>query len=290
MPAIHLPRLRTQVGELVLAYAEPELFARKLRDLFNYYGDRTRRVSKRTARATGLPTVNLPQPVIKEIITQLTPYAETAPHAVLTLAQILWASPMLENRLLAAQMLGKLPMDESTNVLILVSTWCRENHEEAVLTSLATHSLATIQKENPSMFLDQVWTWMTPEPDEQTQDTTADKKPTPKISTAALNLQKLALMSLPPLIQNPKFENLPRIYTILDPVLADAPKVLRPYILDVLRLLAVRTPQETAYLLKKHLTEDPSIHVKWLARRTYTLLPQEFHPRLYPLIFDKGEE
>jgi len=290
MPAIHLPRLRTQVAELVLAYAEPDLFVRKLRDLFNYYGDRTRRVSRRTARPTGLPTVNLPQPVIKEVITQLTPYAQTAPHAVLTLAQTLWASPMLENRLLSAHMLGKLPLDESTNVLILVTTWCRENHEEAILTSLATHSLATIQKENSPLFLDQVQTWLTPEQEEAAQDTEAGKRPTPSGAAAStLNLQKLALIALPPLIQNPQFENLPRIYSIIDPVVSDAPKLLRPYILDVMRLLALRTPPETAYLLKKHLTENPSLHVRWLARRVYTELPQEFHSRLYPLIFDKGE-
>jgi hypothetical protein len=73
-------------------------------------------------------------------------------------------------------------------------------------------------------------------------------------------------------------------------VLLAAPKVLRPYILDVLRPLAVRAPQEMTFILKKQLNENQSAHIRWLARRTYPHLPTEYQDRIYSLIFDKGEE
>ena len=43
MPAIHLPRLQQQVETLSEHYADADKFSRQLRDLFTYYGDKTRR-------------------------------------------------------------------------------------------------------------------------------------------------------------------------------------------------------------------------------------------------------
>ncbi|HKJ27033.1 MAG TPA: DNA alkylation repair protein [Anaerolineales bacterium] len=296
MAAIHPPRLKKQVSELVLAYAEPELFQRKLRDLFDFYGDLTRRTSKQSRKPTGLPSMNVPPPVIRQVVMQLTPYAETAPQAVLALARTLWAVPQLEHRQLAAQLVGKIPVDDAQQVLTLVTVWCMQNFEESVLDSMAVHSLTRLQKENPALLLDSIQDWMDPPKPEQSEDEEdiAERQDRPPLlpgnQIAYLNLQKLALTALPPLVQSPQFENLPRIYSLLDRVLQDAPKTLRPYILDVLRPLAKRAPQEVAYILKQQLSEHPSAHIKWLARRVYTSLPEEFHAGLYPLIFDKGQD
>ena len=54
MPAIHLPRLQQQVEGLIEHYADAEKFSRQLRDLFNYYGDKTRRPSQKGKKAFGL--------------------------------------------------------------------------------------------------------------------------------------------------------------------------------------------------------------------------------------------
>lgn len=298
MTAIHPPRLKKQVAELVLAYAEPELFQRKLRDLFDFYGDRTRRTGKKSAKPTGLPSVNLPAPVIRQIVMQLTPYAETAPQAVLALARTLWAVPQLEHRQLAAQLLGKIPLDDAQQVLTLITVWCMQNFEDSVLANMSAHGLALIQKEDPALLLDSIQGWMDPpEPiptDEEEEEEFVPKKDRPSLlpdtPVAALNLQKLALTALLPLVRDPKFENLPRVYTILGPVLQTAPKTLRPYLLDVLKLLAVRSPQEITFILKKHLTDAPTNHTKWLARRAIPSLPEEYQKRLYSLVFTKEEE
>ena len=89
MTAIDPPQLRKQVDNLVQHYADPEKFLRDLRDLFNYYGDRTKRVSQHSAKTTALPASYVPQPVLRQIVVGLLPYAENVPHAILVLARSL---------------------------------------------------------------------------------------------------------------------------------------------------------------------------------------------------------
>lgn len=288
MPAIHLPRLRQQVSELVQNYADPEKFLRELRDLFAFYGDHTKRVSQRTLKTTSLPTENVPQPVLRQIILQLIPYAENAPHAVMVLSRRLWSYAHLEHRQLAAMLLGKLPLNYADEILLLVPNWCQQNHEESILVNLATHSLEKIQKEAPEKLLEYIETWLYPAPPKTGEETEPAQKPNP---TALLNLQKLGLSALLPLVSSLTFVNLPRVYSLLKPMLREATTLLRPYLIDLLRPLARRSPQEVTYILRTELNASPNKHLVWLARRTMEDLPPEHQVRLRPLIFPKpGEE
>lgn len=287
MPAIHLPRLRQQVAELVLNYADPEKFLRELRDLFAYYGDRTKRVSQHSLKTTALPTGYVPQPVLRQIVLQLIPYAENVPHAVLVLARSLWNQPRLEHRQLASMLLGKLPVNSSNEVLALIPTWCQQNHEESILVSLATHSLEKIQKEAPDLLLEHVEKWLYPAEDTPQGETPPEQKTS---RGGLLNLQKLGLTALVPLVSSPGFMNLPKTYNLLKPFLRQAPNVLRPYLIDLLRPLARRSPQEIAYILSTELTQNPNKQIVWLARRTLDDLPPENQARLKALIFPQPKD
>ena len=286
MPAIHLPRLRQQVGELVQNYADPDKFLRELQDLFAFYGDHTKRVRQRTMKTTALPTENVPPPVLRQIVLQLLPYAENAPHAVLVLARSLWGFAHLEHRLLAAMLLGKLPLNYSKDVLLLVPQWCRQNHEESILISLATHSLENIQKEDPDMLLEHIETWLYPPKDPPEEDKQS-KKPD---LVALLNMQKLGLSAMVPMVGSTTFVNLPKVYSLLKPMMREATAVLRPYLVDVLHPLARRSPQEVAFILQKELSSSPNKHLNWLARRILDDLPPENQARLRTLIFPQSRE
>jgi len=287
MPAIHLPRLRQQVGELVQNYANPEKFLRVLQDLFAFYGDHTKRVRQRTMKTTGLPAENVPPPVLRQIVLQLVPYADNAPHAVLVLSRSLWSFAHLEHRLLATMLLGKLPLNYSKDVLLLVPQWCRQNHEEAILVSLATHSLEKIQKEDPDMLLGHIETWLYPQKDTPQDEAEQGKK----IDTLAqLNMQKLGLSAMLPMIGSQTFVNLPKVYSLLKPMLREATTVLRPYLVDVLRPLARRSPQEVAFILRTELSASSNKHLIWLARRVLDDLPPEHQTKLRALIFPQSRE
>ena len=287
MPAIHPPRLRQEVGELIQHYADPEKFLRRLRDLFAFYGDQTKRVSQRSLKTTTLQSANVPQPVLRQIVLQLTPYAENVPHAVLVLVRSLWDHPLLEHRQIAAMMLGKFPLTYSKEILPLIPRWCQQNYEESLLVSLATHSLEKIQKEAPDQLLDHIETWLYPAPSDPDEEPETAPKTNPKV---VLNLQKLGLSALVPLVSAPAFLNLPKVYNLLKPFLRDAPTMLRPYLVDLLRPLARRSPQEIAYILRAELAQSPSKHLIWLSRRTLDNLPPEHQANLRVLIFPKPEE
>ena len=201
MPAIHLPHLRRQVEALAPYYANPEKFLRGLRDIFEFYGDHTRRSGEQSEKPTALPVANLPPPVLRQILLQMAPYAENAPHTILVLARTLWKQPTLEYRVLAAQLLGKLPIQESEDIYNLVHGWAMANHEEILLNALATSSLETIQKEDPEGLIDKIEGWLYPdeEVEEAGGDEEGDDPPAPERSPIERrNLTKLGLIALLP--------------------------------------------------------------------------------------------
>ena len=130
----------------------------------------------------------------------------------------------------------------------MIEVWCKENHEEALLDALAKHSLTMLQTENPNSLIAKAQEWIA------APQTKSKNKPT-QPPAAVINLQKLGLRALMPMINDPKFENLPKIYNSLRPIFESPPKVLRPDLLDILRLLAERSPAETAYFLRGLHTE-----------------------------------
>lgn len=286
MPAIHLPRLRQQVAELVEYYSEPERFLRELGDLFEFYGDHTRRPSKETQKPTTIPELNVPPPVLRQVILELIPYAENAPHAVLVLASTLWQQRALEYRLLATQLLGKLPLSYAVDTYTLVHAWMLENHEEVLLESLSTHSLETIQQEDPAGLLEKIETWISDEqPEEEDQD-----PPEKKLTANEKRSQvKLGLLALRPFVRDQSFQNLPRIYTMIKPMMRQSPRVMRPYLVDLLRPLARRSPQEIAYILRTELDGEDSANVAWLARRLLPEFPPEHQERLRQRLFPQSK-
>ena len=277
MPAIHLQRLKQQVEGLVEHYADPEKFARHLQDLFTYYGDKTRRPSQKSKKAIGLPSENVPAPVLKQIVLQLTPYAETAPHAVLNLSRSLWQHQILDFRQLAAMLIGKVPASYAEETFKRIESWSLGNREEQLLATLSTSSLNTIYQEEPDLLLEQVELWLEPADEDL-------KK------SEVTSLQKIGINALAIFARDASYENLPQLYGLLKPRLKDAPKVLRPYLLDVLLPLAARSPQEVAYILRSLLGEDPNPHLKWLARRTIDTLSPENQERLKPLLTRQQED
>ncbi|MBN2551072.1 MAG: DNA alkylation repair protein [Anaerolineales bacterium] len=277
MPAIHLPRLQQQVEALSEHYADPEKFSRQLRDLFTFYGDKTRRPSEQARKAPRLPIENVPAPVLRQVVTQLTPYAEKTPHAILNLCRGLWQHPILEYRLLAAMLLGKAAISHAEETLDLVQNWALENKEEQILQTIAGSSLSTIRQQDANQLLSRVQNWLSPdEKDFRSAEITS--------------LQKLGLSALLPFVEDFGFANLPRIYALITPLLRQSPRLLRPYLLDLLIPLARRSPQEVAYLLRTELEAEPSEQLKWLGRRTLPALPEENQARLRPLVSRTREE
>jgi len=255
MPAIQLERLYRQTAELAEWYHQPEKFAIGLRDLFEFYADRTHRRGTSGAPALAIKTYKIPLPVMRRVLHELGTPLKADPLAALPLVDALWAREVYEFRVLAIQVISQLPVSMDAAVFERIRDWSRENHEEKLLVLLAEQGLSGLRRQDIGAFQKHVEDWCR-------GDNFLD--------------QRLGLLALLPLVQDESFTNLPLIYNMLTPLLDDLPKTLRADLLQVIRPLVKRSPKETAFFLRQRLgeAEQPQGMV-WLIRRLLEDFPAD---------------
>jgi len=259
MPAIQIARIRHQAAQLAEHFSQPEVFIRKLEDLFEFYGDRTRRPRQMGAPPPILKTYKVPDPVMRRILIELVARVADDPEGGFVLVDALWEQPILELRMLAVSVLGKMPSAEHERILERLEKWAEENEEDTLLEAMARDSLVNLLRETPEMFLGQVERWLI-----------ADD----------LNLKVLGLRALTAQLTATDFENLPVAYQLLDLVMDSATRKLRPYLLDVIILLAKRSPSETAYFLGTNMKDMENPVIRWVTRQSMDSFPEEVQDSL----------
>jgi hypothetical protein len=266
MPAIHLPRLRRQAAELAEKYDRPMVFMQELKDLFEFYGDRSRRPSQTGAPPPLIKAYKVPDPVLRRIFLEMAPLVEAEPEKAFALVEILWAEPVFELRLVAGQLLGRIPSSEQERLIEVLEKWVEENEEEGLLENMATQSLACLRSENPEAFTSQIEKWL---------------------GSKVIKHQKLGLRALLAQLIETEFENLPVVYRLLLMHIPNAPRGLRPYLLDLVKPLARRSPLETVYFLRQCLASSDNPAIPWLIRRSMELFPKDVQDSLKAAL--KGE-
>jgi len=259
MPAIHLPRLRRQTVELAEKFSQPEIFVQELKDLLEFYGDRTRRTDKVGALTPILEIYKVPDPVLRRIRLEIEPYVHADPENAFVLADALWEEPVFELRFLAIRLLGDIPSSEHKGLLKRLQNWGEENQEDILLESMATHSLARLRVDDSEMMIQQIEKWL---------------------KSKKLNFHKLGLRALLALLTEAEYENLPVVYRLLGLLLPTASKELRPYLRDLVRPLARLSPAETAFFLRESLTTRDDPIVPWLIRHTLESFPSDIQTNL----------
>jgi hypothetical protein len=266
MPAIHLPRLRRQTAELAEKFENPRAFTQALKDLFEFYSDRTRRPGKTGAPPPLIKVYMVPDPVLRRIYREMAPLARANPEKAFDLVGALWEEPLFEHRLIACRLLGEIPSGEHQRLLALIEEWVDENEEESLLESIATQSLARLREESPEVFTAQIERWL---------------------EAKGIKYQKLGLMTLLAQLSATEFENLPVVYRLLGMHMPTASKGLRPYLFDLLKPLARRSPLETAFFLRQSLEGSDNPVIPWLIRRSMEFFPKDVQSSLKAAL--KGE-
>ncbi len=255
MPAIDPARLRRQSADLAEWFGRPERFLYELEALLEFYADRTQRRRSEDTQKTAplLKHHNLPAPALARVLAELEPRAARQPEAALALADVLWARPVFETRLLACRLLGNLPTDTASLVLERIQSWGRVNEEETLIPALASDALVRLRLEAPDVFFDQVQAWLESE---------------------ALREQRLGVRALRALLEETGFSNLPRLYQLLTPRVRQHNTRLRPSLVRLLAALARASAPETAYFLRE-LLADGNPQVAWLVRNSLEFFPPE---------------
>jgi hypothetical protein len=252
MPAIHLPRLRKQTAALAEKFAHPEAFLHDINILFEQYADRVHRPGHAGEPPPLVQTYNVPQPMLRHLANEILPLASRDARQTLALCDLLWEEPFLETRLLAISLLGRAPLSQIEEILNRAQAWAAASAEERLINTISKQGLERIRREQPDRLLAQIERWL----DSQNS-----------------SLQRLGLRGLLPLVEDPRFENLPAILDLLPPFTRVAPLPVRPDVLDLLRCLARRSPRETAYFLRQNLEAPDNPDTGLLIRQSLTAFP-----------------
>src|SRR5512141_3026986 len=236
MPAIDLARLKKQTAHLADIFGEPATFLRELREILEFYVNRSLRSSS-VAPSSVLPTYRTPVAVLRQIEKELGPVAEEQPLQSLELADALWDEGWLETKLLAAFLLGRIPPQEE-RLLARLTAWTQAVRDPEVRAALLTTSLTRLRRETPELFLILVREWLHP---------------------ARQRMWSNGIQALVPLISEEGFGNLPAIFEIVEPILKAAPAALQFDLQELLTTLYQASPEETTYFLQQILkgTKSP---------------------------------
>lgn len=264
MPAIDIARLKTQAAVLVEKFDQPAVFLAELHKLLDLYADRTLR-STVSAPASVLPAYRVPLAVLRQIEMELSPLASSFPEQTMSLTEALWKAGNMETRLLAAFLLGKVH-PETPQLIERIGSWVSHSRDKRVRTALLNLSLIRLRRETPNRFLDLINGWLNPATPRQWEN---------------------AIYALIPLVEDPSYDNLPPIYSVLSPVIQNAPSTLQYELADMITALYNASPVETTYFLRQSIAGAASPQTAVIIRRLLPSLPAKLQPAVLEMVRQK---
>lgn len=254
MPAIDLARLKIQAANLAESFGDPPAFLRGLTNLLEFYTNRTMR-SSQVARKLSLPTFHTPAPVLRQVERELAPLASSMPAEAIALTEALWTSSSLESRLLAARLLGAIPLTQAVPALARLPGWLAQSTDRVIRAAILGDSLARLREENPQAFFVLLEEWLC----------------SPRSA-----LQVWGMRALIPLLSQSGFENLPAVFRILRPAVLMAGPSTQPDLQACLLALQTFSTIETLGFLQEIIHDHPNPMMLRTLRR---ILPS-LHPDL----------
>lgn len=235
MPAFQLSRLKTQIGELMRFFTQPEKFHSKLTDLLEFYADHGYKAGEVVQTPIIISAYRIPPLVLKHLELEMSHLNRENPHAGLTLADELWTNKYLEPRLLAAKLLGETPIELKDQVVKRLSAWAQPGIEEPFLDNLISIGGKRLRHEHDPTWMELMEGWLVEKNTEQ---------------------KKIGLRAVALTIQDQEYKNIPPVFRLITPVVQESAQVLQSSILEILECLAKRTPLETVYFIRKQV-ENP---------------------------------
>ncbi len=259
MPAIQPAQLKQQAALLVLKLDDPAGFVRELHGLFEYYADRAIRPGQAAKNRPLTPAYKIRPPVLRQIILELEPLVTQKPDQGLALSDALWEQNYLEFRLLAGMLLGLIPVSASTGILERIQKWIQPDLETQLMTALFDNGLIQLKEQEPQSII---------------------KLAKSFLNSSQIFQQQVGLRMLKPVLTDMGFENIPAFFRILQPFILKTEAKLMPDLLDVIAILAGRSPQETAYFLRESLKLPENRDTAWIIRHSIKHFPTQLQTSL----------
>jgi hypothetical protein len=254
MPAIQPARLKKQAVDLAAKFNQPASFIRDLRTLLDLYTDHTHRSGHVGEPSSLIGSYMAPAPVVRQVWNELIRQLKSNPESILPLCDALWVEPNYDLQLLAARLLGLIPIESPEPLIDRLHLWVCSGLDKRLLDGLLEYGMMQFHQNAPGQVLELISSWLT---------------------TSDHSLQHAGMRALLPLIADSGTENLPAVFRLLTPFTRIAPSNLRPDILAVLSALAHSSPNETAYFLRQSLASPDNPDTPWLIRQVLSEFPPE---------------
>ena len=252
MPAIDPSRLEKQIQEILQRADEPLEFSRMCVDLFEFYGDRT----KRTLDVYDDHRVlHVPRPMVRQLSAAIEKTKFDDEESWRKITESLWGYEYRELRALAAVVLGSHARLE---VLTMAEAWATMCNDIQVVISVASAGLRSYRAQVPSELFEAIDGWL---------------------DSDNSNVRHLGLQALLAFLEGGENEHIPTILLTLrgssDRARGESWKTLRVLVEE----LAVRSPPEaTRFLLDE--MEDGSKGTERLVRTILESFPEVHRSRL----------
>jgi len=241
MPAIRPELLKKQVNHLFGFFEDPQKFVSTLKELFDYYADRTRRPGQRSQKPSLIRSYVIPRQVSRQIERYFQENVKRQPESGCQIADLLWEENWFEYRVLAFMILGWLPSEHKDQVALRLEGWCNECGQDRVLDTSFTKGTTLIWKTSPDLLIKLLETWLT----------------SPEMRT-----RKWGLRVINGLVKEPTFPNLPAVFGYLSPFVQSVSSAPDADLVVIVQHLADRESKETSYFLQRNyvVSENPGIH------------------------------
>ena len=227
MAAIDLTKLKKQCAELVILFDQSDLFLHQLKEILEYYTNRTLRVSQ-VIQKSNLQTYNTPRPVLLQIENTIEKLGDQYPEAAINLTKSLWNTAVYETRLLSAFILGTIPLASSISLLTSLPDKLYETKDQGIKDALLTSALARLRNEDPHTMLLLIKDWV--------------NAPGPRTQAWGLN-------AFLPLVHKLGFDDLPQVFEMLRPAIQSLTPATLTDIQACINSIYLISPVETIHYL-----------------------------------------
>ncbi len=265
MPAVNLLQLRVELNDLLWNFTDPPAFRRTLLDLLEKFAYTAYRSESKARAVSTRPQLQVSLILLREMDLVLIPAIREQPQAALAICDLLWNDENMDVCLIASRMLGEIPIEHADLVLDRAGEWALAGVRHMTARTLLRNASALIMRHDPEILLRKVRRWYVDPREEQN----------------FLCLEGMAI-----LVEDRSFENLPAIFTLLEALMGEAAIDTQNALEELFLVLYKRTPNETVYVIRQCLNDNPNVTAQRVIRR---VIPS-FDPKVQKSLQDALRE
>ena len=246
MPAVNLLQLRVELNDLLWNFTDPPAFRNTLLDLLEKFAYTAYRSESKARAVSTRPQLQVSLILLREMDLVLIPAIREQPQAALAICDLLWNDENMDVCLIASRMLGEIPIEHAELVLDRAGEWALAGVRHMTARTMLKNASALSMRHDPEILLRKVRRWYVDPREEQNY----------------LCLEGMAI-----LVEDRSFENLPAIFTLLEALMGEATMETQNALTELFLVLYERTPNETVYVIRQCLNDNPNVTAQRVIRR-----------------------